>query len=364
MKQIHYITYNDTYSGIYQSQVIDVVSYLNSSFDVSVVLVAFVPLRLWKSQKKIIKLELPSAKVFPILGSLKEVERSSLFLKLIKNKNVGICRGPLAFMIAQNNFNKIVYDGRAAVEAEVTEYNVTDSNELDQLFIKAEDIAINNANYFISVSHKLIEYWEGKLNRKIPRLQYSVIPCTLTSHKEVKANNVTSTEKIRVVYSGGTGAWQSFEKVVDLLDELMSKQNNIEALFLTRENEFLSELINKYPSRCARKWLKHDEVFNELSSCDYGILIREDKVTNRVASPVKFAEYLNAGLKVLISPNIGDFSEFTLKHNCGIIVSNEISNLGKPSWEDKLKAKELCKEYYLKGSKNNKAGYEKLLMFK
>lgn len=363
MKQIHYITYNDTYSGIYQSQVIDVVSHLNAQFDVSVNLIAFIPIKLWRAQKEIIKSKLPKAKVFPILGALDKINRTSFFFNLISNKDTAICRGPLAFVLANDNYKKTIYDGRAAVAAEVTEYNVTGSSKLDELFIKSENTAINTADYFISVSKKLVKYWEGKLRKSIPLEKYSIIPCTLTSQKIEAVDHVVS-DKIRVVYSGGTGAWQSFEKVVNLLDELMAKQLNIEVLFLTKENKSLDELAQKYPDRCERQWLDHSEVYKTLSNCDYGILLREDKVTNRVASPVKFAEYLNAGLKVLISPNIGDFSEFTLEHNCGVIVGNEISNLGKPSWDDKLRAKELCKEYYLKSSKNNKEGYEKLLMFK
>jgi glycosyltransferase involved in cell wall biosynthesis len=360
MKQIHYITYNDTYSGIYQSQVIDVVEFLNKEFDVSVSLTAFVPLRMWLSQKQLIKSKLPTAKVFPILGSLKEVKRTSLFLKFIKNKHAAICRGPLAFQFAKDNYTKVIYDGRAAVEAEVIEYQVTGSKDLDQLLIKAEQLAIKKADYFISVSNRLITYWEEKLGHKIPLEKYSIIPCTLTSQKKETEKGNTS-KNVKVLYSGGTGGWQSFEKVVYLLDELMGKQENLKALFLTKENRFLTQLIEKYPDRCSRKWVNHDEVFNELSCCDYGILLREDKVTNRVASPVKFAEYLNAGLKVLISPNIGDFSEFVKAHNCGIIVKDKLPALEKLNEFEIEKSKALCEQYFIKSAPLIKENYRKLI---
>lgn len=362
MKQIHYITYNDTYSGIYQSQVIDVVAFLNANFDVTVSLIAFVPIRLWRAQKQLIKSKFPSAKVFPILGSLSEIKRTGLLLSLIKNKDIAICRGPLAFTFAKNSYKKVVYDGRAAVEAEVIEYNITGSKELDALFIKAENNAIKNADYFISVSSKLIAYWEEKLGNKIPTEKYSIIPCTLTSQND-KSGQVIFSKNVKVVYSGGTGAWQSFEKVLALLDDLMSKQLNVEALFLTKENEFLSQLIEKYTSRCERKWLDHSEVYNELSSCDYGILLREDKVTNRVASPVKFAEYLNAGLKVLISPNIGDFSDFTKENDCGILVEDDLPMLEKLTPKEKIQAKELCEQYFFKSAPLIKQQYQKLVGF-
>ncbi len=56
--------------------------------------------------------------------------------------------------------------------------------------------------------------------------------------------------------------------------------------------------------------------------CDYGLLLREKSITNKVASPVKFAEYLYAGLRVLISPEIGDYSEMVSYYNLGHVVNS------------------------------------------
>ena len=69
--------------------------------------------------------------------------------------------------------------------------------------------------------------------------------------------------------------------------------------------------------------MNHQEVPIVLSACDMGILIREDSVTNRVASPTKFAEYLSAGLQVIITNNIGDYSDFVKVHQCGIIANGK-----------------------------------------
>jgi hypothetical protein len=48
-------------------------------------------------------------------------------------------------------------------------------------------------------------------------------------------------------------------------------------------------------------------------------MIREDTITNRVASPTKFAEYLAAGLPVLISAHIGDFSTTVRANDLGLV---------------------------------------------
>ena len=38
---------------------------------------------------------------------------------------------------------------------------------------------------------------------------------------------------------------------------------------------------------------------------------------NQVASPTKFAEYLMCGLPIVISPNVGDFSELVTERSWG-----------------------------------------------
>jgi hypothetical protein len=60
-----------------------------------------------------------------------------------------------------------------------------------------------------------------------------------------------------------------------------------------------------------------------LDIADYGILLREKSITNKVASPVKCAKYLSRGLKVLISPEIGDYSDWVKNNDLGFIIEIE-----------------------------------------
>ena len=71
----------------------------------------------------------------------------------------------------------------------------------------------------------------------------------------------------------------------------------------------------------ARAWVPHSEVFEVLAACDHGLLLREPTVTNRVAAPTKFAEYLAAGRDVLISPGLGDYTAFVEHEECGQVVT-------------------------------------------
>jgi hypothetical protein len=60
----------------------------------------------------------------------------------------------------------------------------------------------------------------------------------------------------------------------------------------------------------------HGEVPNYLVAADSALLLRDDSIINRVASPVKFAEYLLSGLPVVLTDGIGDVS--TLVGHTGV----------------------------------------------
>lgn len=86
-------------------------------------------------------------------------------------------------------------------------------------------------------------------------------------------------------------------------------------------DEQIATLEKRFPQQVKRILVKHSEVNAYLKCGDYGLMIREQSVTNRVAAPTKFAEYLAAGLNVVVSENLGDYSHFVLEHQCGFVVS-------------------------------------------
>ncbi|MCX6312806.1 MAG: glycosyl transferase, partial [Bacteroidetes bacterium] len=79
------------------------------------------------------------------------------------------------------------------------------------------------------------------------------------------------------------------------------------------------------------------------------------------ASPVKFAEYLAAGLEVIISENLGDYSKYVIENNVGMILSSNpsLSKLLKPDLTQKKRIMELAKKDFLK--ENYRELYFKLL---
>jgi hypothetical protein len=227
----------------------------------------------------------------------------------------------------------------------------------------------------MAVSEQLVNYWREYYGYTGD--DHVVIPCTLDrkyfkdDHFVLSENTATIKSElgllpgdIVLVYSGSTAPWQSFTLLEETLTPLLENNPNVKLLFLSRRDKDNERLEQKFKGRVFIKWLEHKDVLSHLHCCDYGILIREQSDTNKVASPSKFAEYLSAGLKVLISENLGDFSEFVRKKDCGHVIDKNKKSfdfIQKVSLDEKKKCFDLAFNYFRKEAPANDASYKKLI---
>jgi hypothetical protein len=381
-----YVTVLDQFHpGIYSSQVIDVCDYLNNRFKVRIRIVAFLSIReLYNSDaKKRLKKLSSTAIVLPAFPGIKNFKLNSFllfFVCLFTGERIAICRNAFATTTALKVrkwglLKKVVMDGRSALFAEMKEYDVFPVDYLRNNIKSIENEAVNKADYRMAVSEKLINYWQQHYN--YTSNEHVVIPCTLDGKHFSQENFLLLEETVQIkkemgfkpddvilVYAGSTAPWQSFALLEELLTPILDHQPNFKILFLSKNNEDNQRLKKKYPHQVMIKWVEHKDVVAHLQCGDYGLLLREQSDTNWVASPVKFAEYLYGGLKVLISENLGDFTQFMQEHNCGFVVSKKIEELRfikKVTLEEKSSCFELSRKYFKKNATLNDASYKQLL---
>lgn len=361
-----YITCNDAPSGIYKSQVIDTVNKLNEIDSITWRLIALLPLQNFFKHRKIIKRWNPKAIILPMFPKLKYWANNSIWIKLVYllcKPKIAIGRGAFATNLAldsrkSNNTSKVIYDGRGAFYAECEEYQMVEKSLLPHIK-KWESTAIIKSDYRIAVSQKLVDYWQEKYFYSQPHHQ--IIPCTIGAQFEELDLTLSNRndDKIRFVYAGGGGDWQSLDSVCRLAEDIFKSNSNCEFLFLSKPNKHIDAISVKFPNKVFRKFVNPEEVPNILSQNDYGILIREKSITNKVASPTKFAEYLACGLSIIISPEIGDFSEFVVKNKCGLVWSSELNSLTLEKINSKKKEnnRNLALQYFSKQHTNLKKHY-------
>jgi glycosyltransferase involved in cell wall biosynthesis len=354
---IFYLTFNDLPSGIYSSQVIDVVKFLNTQTQTPTKLIAFISLRNFSKNRKKIRNELSEALVVPMVPRLNRWRLNRFLFNSIywwyKPKCI-IARSVLATQLAlKTTCEKIVYDGRGAIAEEWKEYKVVNDEKLLSQIVNLERECVLNTQFRLAVSHQLVNYWREAFGYKTS--EYVVIPCTINKvfeNLEISQKTISDARKkmelpetaVVYVYSGSLAGWQSFSLMTEFLKKVLQQSKNNRMVFLSSKDKNILDLEAQFSDQVSCISVLPNEVPLYLIAADYGMLIREESITNQVASPVKFAEYLACGLKIIISNNLGDYTEFVINNNCGSLL-NDIVDISKPSLKEKERIKSLSGDF-------------------
>ncbi|HND72265.1 MAG TPA: glycosyltransferase [Bacteroidia bacterium] len=370
-----YLTYADQPSGVYSSQVVDVCNFLNESHNAQIRLVSFISLHNFSHNRQKIKREMPSAIVLPMLPRMTSFGFNTLmlfFVLLFLNQRSVIARNVLAARIALRLKSilklKVCFDGRGAIAAEWNEYQVVPLQEWKNSIHTWEKSVVLNVDFRIAVSEELVKYWNERYGYS--ENKHVVIPCTLNTSfrpeilKQEEIENARKKMKfdaddIVLVYSGSTAGWQSFDLLQGFLQKIINNNKNIKVLFLSEKDKNVDQLKTEFPDKIFQTFVKHSEVSGILKSCDIGILIREKSVTNQVASPTKFAEYLSAGLPVIISEGIGDYTSFVKQNDCGWVLDESPLQMNRLNISERNRLLQLVNDHFTKKSHN--ASYTNLI---
>lgn len=367
-----YLTFNDAPSGVYRSQVIDVVNFLNQEGQ-RAKLVSVISLRGFSKNRRKIRSQCPGAIVLPMFPGVKNWKWNVftlVFLFLFTRPKTVMSRGIFATWLARRMRNwlryyRVVFDARGAYHAEFKEYRLIDDDRFVERTKKLEQKALRKSDAFLAVSNALVDYWKTSYSFDADN-NVQVIPCTLAQNNEQPLMPGEKREKLRnelgirdheplLVYAGSNAGWQSFESLFIWLARLMEAQPDLKLLLMTPLESLSDTVLAPFRDRVILKWVAPNEVMQYLSLADYGLLLRQETTTNRVASPTKFAEYLAAGLRVLISPELGDFSEFTLQNECGqVITADELPTLTPVSEDERAHAHRLALNHFTKSAHREK----------
>lgn len=158
----------------------------------------------------------------------------------------------------------------------------------------------------------------------IDRNRISVIPCLVDEacygdvleRRNVMRNKLGVSDRFVFLYCGGMESWQQPRDIVRLYAQLGIAEVEKHFLGITSNPELLAAICEEEglsDKEYTLLELPADLVPSYLCAGDMGFLLRDESLVNRVASPVKFAEYLAAGVPVLMTSNIGDSSSTGLR---------------------------------------------------
>lgn len=272
-----------------------------------------------------------------ILKYLFTYEEVLIFSRAILGKEINVLRS-----ISPANII-FFFDARAAaaeenkyVAALKNDYSLRRYNIIANIYYLVHQTLCAADKIFV-VSNVLKQYFLDTY--RLQGKKFVSYPCLSDSSKFYFDSNIRNevrqtlgvSERTKVyIYSGGINEWHVAEKMFNFINHLFQLEKDVKLLILTKSQFDFEKVLSDYKELKANSMafsVPNNEVYKYLNAADFGILFRENTIMNNVASPTKFAEYMLCGLPVLISEGVGDYSDYAVKHNLGVLVNeSELNN--------------------------------------
>jgi len=196
-----------------------------------------------------------------------------------------------------------IFDMHGAYPEELRMYGREQQATIDEA---QEGLAMQHGQCLVCVTKSMMEH----LKQKYGSIPEKVILLPILDEKRLRqclAIEKKQECRMTVVYAGGMQKWQNVKMMQDAIHQTQDRFSY--RIFTPSPEAFWKQWKHWWKPKnlevCAKT---PDEVIKAYASCDYGFMLRDDIVVNRVACPTKLVEYLAAGIiPILTSTRIGDF---------------------------------------------------------
>ena len=253
---------------------------------------------------------------YPFFNSLLRKELS----KSLKNKpdykeSIIHVRGELltwhlSKIFNQDNYHKILPDVRGSRIEELKEYShfMGVQKKLKIWNHKKALKSLRNYDKVSAVSDTLRKYLVENYQINSEKVVVTPSLAGIKFKYDIKERNLirselklTEDDNVVIFSSGDTALWQK----VDVLKILADK--GILVLNLSKNEIKHKNVINKF--------VEYEKVPSYLNAADIAVIWRDRSIVNKVASPVKFSEYICCGLPVIANNSVTMVAEY-IKNSC------------------------------------------------
>jgi glycosyltransferase involved in cell wall biosynthesis len=194
--------------------------------------------------------------------------------------------------------------------------------------------ALTESDLNIFVSEAMLRFYLKEYElRSLPHI---AVPCCVAEER-FPATDVPSPvpvpgNRLVFAYAGTMAAWQCGDEMIRLFAQLQEKAEDALLLLLAPQGDHKKVRDNMVKYRISEAKvlladLPHDQVAPALQRAHAGLLLRRTTPVNQVASPTKFGEYLAAGIPVILTEGIGDFSEMSTSQRLGLVLNSKFLDL-------------------------------------
>lgn len=254
-----------------------------------------------------------------------------LFFLILKSKKVyvhSIYYAKIVLPFYKLFSNKIITDLHGIVPEE---NESTGHHELAKKLQQVEEVVFKYGKYFVAVTQNMVDFYKQKYPSTTNTKQFIVLPIFDFQQNKQKHTDPTH---LTFVYSGGTQQWQNIDLIVNTIQKL---HHSLHFIILTPNPEVFKEKLNTCDIKNIQILSVHkNEVYQYYQQSDFGFILRDYTIVNRVACPTKLIEYLNNGIiPIVLQPEIGDFHRLGYSY----ILYEDILNMHFPN-QLKIKQKQ------------------------
>jgi len=161
-----------------------------------------------------------------------------------------------------------------------------------------------------------------------PRAEQFILPCLVDLERfprlpdrEGLRGKLGLQGRFVFTYVGTAAPWQCVREMVTFFSMLHKEMPHAFLWIFTPDIKPFENLLDGLPHDCWRvEFRPHQELASVLPAADVACLLRRRDIVNRVASPLKFAEYLACGLPVMIGPEVGGYSKLVQDKRLGCVI--------------------------------------------
>lgn len=182
--------------------------------------------------------------------------------------------------------------------------------ESGRFYDEVEKVVLRESRWTVAVTQAMVEH----LRRKHPscRTDFVVLPVRGApgSRPARELEPRSSSERPAVVYSGALQRWQNPQLMLDVVRATVER---FDFTFVTGERDSLERMLAErgLASKVRVATAPPEALGDYYRRADYGLVLRDEHVVNRVSCPTKLVEYLDHGvIPVVKSPALGDFERF------------------------------------------------------
>jgi len=227
---------------------------------------------------------------------------------------------------------KYIYDNRGLfIEEEISKGRWTENGLIVRILRVIEKKIIKKADCIVVVSNAFKKHMlDSFINCDEQLIQKVIVIENKTFLNQeptpLEISKLKAGKRITGVFAGSAAGWQNISEIMTFAKICYESIPNFLLKIVSYHlEEFIKEFQTDHYIFEQSDFIQANspEVFSHLLTSNFGILLRENNVINNVASPLKFAEYLSAGLPVVVSSGIGDTEDIIRKNSVGVIVESK-----------------------------------------